>query len=183
MMNRRCASRALLLVIMSSTVMAQQTSSLYDLTTETLQGKPADLGMYRGKVTLVVNTASECGFIPQYAALQKLHDTYADRGFSVIGFPCNQFGEQEPGDAAGIATFCERNYGVTFPLGEKIDVKGERAHPLYRHLASAAPGILGTEAIKWNFTKFLIDREGKVVGRYAPATKPESIAKDIEALL
>ncbi|MDT3670953.1 MAG: glutathione peroxidase [Aromatoleum sp.] len=158
-------------------------ASVFDFETRRLDGSAMPLADFRGKVLLIVNTASECGFTPQYAALQKLHDSYADRGFSVIGFPCNQFGGQEPGDATAIATFCERNFGVSFPLGEKIDVKGEQAHPLYRHLTSTAPGILGTEAIKWNFTKFLIDREGQVVGRYAPATKPESIAKDIEALL
>ncbi len=158
-------------------------ASVFDFETRRLDGSAMPLADFRGKVLLIVNTASECGFTPQYAALQKLHDSYVDRGFSVIGFPCNQFGGQEPGDATAIATFCERNFGVSFPLGEKIDVKGEHAHPLYRHLTSTAPGILGTEAIKWNFTKFLIDREGQVVGRYAPATKPESIAKDIEALL
>lgn len=158
-------------------------ASVFDFETRRLDGSAMPLADFRGKVLLIVNTASECGFTPQYAALQKLHESYADRGFSVIGFPCNQFGGQEPGDATAIATFCERNFGVSFPLGEKIDVKGEHAHPLYRHLTSTAPGILGTEAIKWNFTKFLIDREGQVVGRYAPATKPESIAKDIEALL
>lgn len=158
-------------------------TSVFDFEARHLDGDVMPLADFRGKVLLIVNTASECGFTPQYAALQKLHDTYADRGFSVIGFPCNQFGGQEPGDATAIATFCDRNFGVTFPLGEKIDVKGEHAHPLYRHLTSTAPGILGTESIKWNFTKFLIDRQGKVVGRYAPATKPDSIAKDIEALL
>ena len=158
-------------------------TSVFDFDMRRLDGGAMPLADFRGKVLLIVNTASECGFTPQYAALQKLHDNYAERGFSVIGFPCNQFGGQEPGDAPAIATFCERNFGVSFPLGEKIDVKGEHAHSLYRHLTSAAPGILGTEAIKWNFTKFLIDREGRVVGRYAPATKPESIAKDIEALL
>lgn len=158
-------------------------ASVFDFETRRLDGSAMPLADFRGKVLLIVNTASECGFTPQYAALQKLHESYADRGFSVIGFPCNQFGGQEPGDATAIATFCERNFGVSFPLGEKIDVKGEHAHPLYRHLTSTAPGILGTEAIKWNFTKFLIDREGQVVGRYVPATKPESIAKDIEALL
>lgn len=158
-------------------------ASVFDFEARHLDGGAMPLADFRGKVLLIVNTASECGFTPQYAALQKLHDTYADRGFSVIGFPCNQFGGQEPGDAAAITTFCDRNFGVTFPLAEKIDVKGEHAHPLYRHLTSTAPGILGTESIKWNFTKFLVDREGKVVGRYAPATKPESIAKDIEALL
>ncbi|MCK0512978.1 glutathione peroxidase [Aromatoleum buckelii] len=141
------------------------------------------LAEFRGRVLLIVNTASECGFTPQYAALQELHDRFAPRGFSVIGFPCNQFGTQEPGSAEEIAAFCAKNYGVSFPLGEKIDVNGDNAHPLYRHLTSVAPGILGTEAIKWNFTKFLVDRNGQIVGRFAPATKPESIAREIEALL
>jgi glutathione peroxidase len=158
-------------------------TGVFDFETRRLDGTPMPLAEFRGKVLLVVNTASECGFTPQYAGLQKLQETYADRGFSVVGFPCNQFHEQEPGDAAQIAEFCERNYGVSFPLSEKIDVNGENAHPLFRHLTAAAPGILGTEAIKWNFTKFLIDREGKVAARFAPMTKPETITREIEALL
>ena len=163
--------------------MSGSAASVFDFETRRLDDAPMPLADFRGKVLLIVNTASECGFTPQYGALQKLQDTYADRGFSVLGFPCNQFGAQEPGDPAAIAAFCEQNYQVTFPLSEKVDVKGENAHALYRHLTSTAPGILGTEAIKWNFTKFLIDRNGQVVGRYAPQTKPESLARDIEALL
>ena len=158
-------------------------SSVFDFETRRLDGAPMPLADFRGQVLLIVNTASECGFTPQYAGLQKLHETYASRGFSVLGFPCNQFHAQEPGTADEIGAFCTKNFGVSFPLSEKIDVNGAAAHPLYRHLTSAAPGILGTEAIKWNFTKFLIDRDGKVAARFAPTTKPESIAADIEALL
>ncbi|CAI09780.1 glutathione peroxidase [Aromatoleum aromaticum] len=158
-------------------------ANVFDFETRRLNGAPMPLAEFRGKVLLLVNTASECGFTPQYEALQELHDRFAPRGFSVIGFPCNQFGGQEPGGAEEIAAFCAKNYGVSFPLSEKIDVNGDNAHPLYRHLTSVAPGILGTEAIKWNFTKFLVDRDGQVVARFAPATKPESIARDIEALL
>jgi glutathione peroxidase len=158
-------------------------SSVFDFETRRLDGASMPLAQFRGRVLLVVNTASECGFTPQYAGLQALHERYAARGFSVIGFPCNQFGAQEPGGPDEIATFCERNYAVTFPLAERIDVKGPDAHPLYRHLTAAAPGILGTEVIKWNFTKFLVDREGRVVARFAPTTKPEELASAIEALL
>ncbi|MDR8034191.1 glutathione peroxidase [Burkholderia cenocepacia] len=158
-------------------------STLYSFSAETLAGAPVSLDAYRGKVLLIVNTASECGFTPQYAGLQKLYDQYSARGFFVLGFPCNQFGKQEPGDAAQIGAFCERNYGVTFPMFAKIDVKGDHAHPLYRYLTDAAPGILGLKAIKWNFTKFLIDREGRIVKRYAPSTKPDEIAADVDKLL
>ena len=158
-------------------------STLYSFSAETLAGAPAPLDAYRGKVLLIVNTASECGFTPQYAGLQKLYDQYASRGFFVLGFPCNQFGKQEPGDAAQIGAFCERNYGVTFPMLAKIDVKGDGAHPLYRYLTDEAPGILGLKAIKWNFTKFLVARDGRIVKRYAPSTKPDEIAADIEKLL
>ncbi|MBN3772824.1 MULTISPECIES: glutathione peroxidase [Burkholderia] len=158
-------------------------STLYSFSAETLAGAPASLDAYRGKVLLIVNTASECGFTPQYAGLQKLYDQYAARGFYVLGFPCNQFGKQEPGDATQIGAFCERNFGVTFPMFAKIDVKGDHAHPLYRYLTDEAPGILGLKAIKWNFTKFLINREGRIVKRYAPSTKPDEIAADIDKLL
>lgn len=158
-------------------------SSLYNISARTLAGEPANLERYRGNVLLIVNTASECGFTPQYTGLQQLYERYRARGFEVLGFPCNQFGAQEPGDAAQIAQFCDRTYGVTFPMFEKIDVKGPNAHPLYRHLTAAAPGIFGTKAIKWNFTKFLVDREGHVVKRYASRTKPEAIARAIEGLL
>ena len=159
------------------------TPTVFDFETRRLDGTPMPLSDFRGKVLLIVNTASECGFTPQYAGLQKLQDDYAARGFSVIGFPCNQFGAQEPGDADEIAAFCTKNYGVGFPMSEKIEVNGPAAHPLYRHLTSCAPGILGTEAIKWNFTKFLVDRNGAAVARFSSATKPESMTREIEALL
>jgi len=158
-------------------------TSVHTFSARTLAGEPVMLDRYAGKVLLIVNTASECGFTPQYAGLQKLYEDYATRGLVVLGFPCNQFGKQEPGDAAQIGSFCEKNYGVTFPMFEKIDVKGANAHPLYHWLTGEAPGLLGLEAIKWNFTKFLVDREGNVVKRYAPVTKPDAIAGDIEKLL
>jgi glutathione peroxidase len=158
-------------------------SSIYTFTAQSLNGETISLDRYRGKVLLIVNTASECGFTPQYAGLQKLHETYAARGLDVLGFPCNQFGKQEPGDATQIGSFCEKNYGVTFQMFDKIDVNGANAHPLYRFLTSEAPGLLGLEGIKWNFTKFLVDRDGKVAERYAPTTKPDSITADIEKLL
>jgi glutathione peroxidase len=146
-------------------------------------GSQADLSAHKGKVLLVVNVASKCGFTPQYEGLEALHRRYADKGFEVLGFPCNQFGAQEPGNAEEIANFCSLTYDVTFPLLGKIDVNGPNAAPIYRHLKKEAPGVLGSEGIKWNFTKFLVDRSGKVVKRYAPQTKPEDIARDIEALL
>jgi glutathione peroxidase len=157
--------------------------TVFDFSAVTIDGKPVDLYAYKGKVLLIVNTASKCGFTPQYKGLQKVFEQYADRGFEVLGFPCDQFGHQEPGSEADINSFCEMNFGVSFPLFAKIDVNGKDAHPLFSHLKAEAPGLLGSEGIKWNFTKFLVDREGKVVSRYAPATSPESIAKDIEALL
>lgn len=138
---------------------------------------------YAGKILLIVNTASHCGFTPQYADLEALYQRYREQGLVVLGFPCNQFGSQEPGDAEEIASFCQKNYGVSFPMFAKIDVNGNDAHPLYQYLKKAAPGLLGSEGIKWNFTKFLVDRQGAVIGRYAPATAPESIAGDIEKLL
>ncbi|HKT95452.1 MAG TPA: glutathione peroxidase [Paraburkholderia sp.] len=146
-------------------------------------GTPVGLEQYAGKIMLIVNTASECGFTPQYEGLQRLHQQYAARGLAVLGFPCNQFGKQEPGDAAQIGAFCEKNFGVTFALFEKIEVNGANAHPLYKWLKGEAPGLLGIGRIKWNFTKFLVDRNGNVVKRYAPATKPDAIAADIESLL
>lgn len=157
--------------------------TVFDFELTRLDGAPMQLDAYRGKVMLLVNTASKCGFTPQYAGLQALHERFAARGFSVIGFPCNQFGAQEPGDADEIASFCSSNYGVTFPLSARIDVNGPKADPLFAYLSSAAPGILGTEAIKWNFTKFLINRDGNIVARFAPATKPEDLAEEIEKLL
>ena len=146
-------------------------------------GSRIDLAAHRGKVLLVVNVASKCGFTPQYDGLEELQRKYEDRGFTVLGFPCNQFGAQEPGDAEEIANFCKLTYDVSFPLLGKIEVNGPNAAPIYRHLKTEAPGLLGSEAIKWNFTKFLVDRSGKVVKRYAPQTKPADIARDIEALL
>lgn len=157
--------------------------TVFDFSATTIDGKPLDLSAYRGKVLLIVNTASKCGFTPQYKGLQKMFEQYADRGLEVLGFPCDQFGHQEPGTEADINSFCEMNFGVSFPLFAKIDVNGKEAHPLFAHLKAEAPGLLGSEGIKWNFTKFLIGRDGKVISRYAPATSPESIAKDIEALL
>ena len=158
-------------------------STLYDFTVNDIHGKPVALDRYKGKVLLVVNTASECGFTPQYKGLEALYEKYRAKGLEVLGFPCNQFGGQEPGSEAAIEQFCEVNYGVTFPLFAKVDVNGDDAAPVYRYLKSSKPGLLGTEAIKWNFTKFLVDREGKVVARYAPKETPESIAPAIEKAL
>jgi glutathione peroxidase len=158
-------------------------SQIYSFSARALNGGDVSLERFRGKVLLIVNTASECGFTPQYAGLQQLYEHYAARGLDVLGFPCNQFGKQEPGDAAQIGAFCDKNYSVTFPMFDKIDVNGAHAHPLYRYLTGEAPGVLGIEAIKWNFTKFLIDRDGNVVKRYAPMTKPDAIVSDIEKLL
>ncbi len=159
------------------------TDTVYSFHATALDGSDVALDSYRGKVLLIVNTASECGFTPQYAGLQELHTQYAARGLAVLGFPCNQFGGQEPGDAAQIGAFCEQRFGVSFPLFGKIDVKGEHAHPLFRWLTEEAPGLLGIKAIKWNFTKFLVGRDGRVIKRYAPTTKPAEIAADIEAQL
>ena len=158
-------------------------STLYDFTVNDIHGKPVALDRYKGKVLLVVNTASECGFTPQYKGLEALYEKYRAKGLEVLGFPCNQFGGQEPGSEAAIEQFCEVNYGVTFPLFAKVDVNGDHAAPVYRYLKSSKPGLLGTEAIKWNFTKFLVDREGNVVARYAPKETPESIAPAIEKVL
>ncbi|MDR3384927.1 glutathione peroxidase [Cupriavidus basilensis] len=158
-------------------------SNVYQFEASSLAGLPVPLSQFSGKVLLIVNTASECGFTPQYAGLQALQDQYAASGLEVLGFPCNQFGKQEPGDAAQIGQFCESRFHVTFPMFGKIDVKGDNAHPLYRWLTSEKPGVLGLEAIKWNFTKFLLRRNGTVFKRYAPTTKPEDIKRDIETLL
>lgn len=157
--------------------------NVFDFQANSLDGAPVDLARWRGHVLLIVNTASECGFTPQYGGLEQLYQQFKDRGLMVLGFPCNQFGKQEPGTAAEIGAFCEKNYGVTFPMFSKVDVNGDDAHPLYKHLKQEAPGVLGTQAIKWNFTKFLVDKNGKVVERYAPQTKPDEIASDIERLL
>jgi len=157
--------------------------TITDFTVKAANGTPASLAAYAGKVLLIVNTASKCGFTPQYEGLEALHRDYADRGFEVLAFPCNQFGAQEPGDAAEIANFCTLTYDVTFPVFAKVDVNGGDADPLFDRLKTDAPGVLGSKAIKWNFTKFLVDREGKVVDRYAPTTKPADIRTDIEKLL
>lgn len=156
---------------------------VYQFSAESLAGEPVALSRFEGQVLLIVNTASECGFTPQYTGLQQLQDEYGQRGFSVLGFPCNQFGKQEPGDAQQIGAFCESRFQIRFPLFAKIDVNGANAHPLYRWLTSEAPGLLGIGAIKWNFTKFLLRRDGTVFKRYAPTTRPEDIKADIEALL
>ena len=166
--------------------MAAIAESVFDFEAETLDRTPKKLADFRGKVLLVVNTASQCGFTPQYAGLEKLYERYKDQGLVILGFPCNQFGAQEPGSAAEIGAFCQKNYGVSFPMFAKIEVNGASAHPLYRYLKKEKPGILGPlggGAIKWNFTKFLVNRQGQVVARYAPSTKPLSLAGDIEKLL
>ncbi len=157
--------------------------TLYDIEATTIDGATKKISDYAGKAMLIVNVASRCGFTPQYAGLEALYRKFADRGLAVLGFPCNQFGAQEPGSEKEIASFCSATYDVTFPMFAKIDVNGENAHPLYRLLKREAPGILGSEAIKWNFTKFLVDREGHVVKRYASTDTPDEIAKDVEALL
>ncbi len=158
-------------------------TAITDMAVTAADGSTASLERWRGQALLIVNTASKCGFTPQYEGLEALHRRFAERGFAVLGFPCNQFGAQEPGDAAEIANFCSLTYDVTFPVFAKIDVNGADADPLFERLKAEAPGLLGTRAVKWNFTKFLIDRTGRVVHRYAPTTKPEDIAADIEALL
>ena len=156
---------------------------VYDFEVNRLNGESAKLSEYRGKALLIVNTASKCGFTSQYSGLEKLYGKFQARGLEILGFPCNQFGKQEPGGSEEIAEFCSVNYGVTFPMFEKIDVNGKNTHPLYQHLKSEAPGLLGSEPIKWNFTKFLVNREGEVVERYGSTTKPEQIESDIEAAL
>ncbi len=157
--------------------------SLFDIEVETLEGEAGTLAPYRGRVLLVVNVASRCGFTPQYAGLEALYRAYRERGFTVLGFPCNQFGGQEPGDADEIRDFCSTRYTVSFPMFAKIEVNGPNAHPLYQYLKSAQPGLLGTEAIKWNFTKFLVGRDGGVLRRYAPNDTPEAIGRDLAPLL
>ena len=159
------------------------TPTINEFTLPSLTGGTLRLADYAGQVMLLVNTASECGFTPQYAGLEALWRAYRERGFVVLGFPCNQFGHQEPGDAAEIGQFCSKNYGVSFPMSGKIEVNGAQAHPLYQYLTRRAPGLLGTEAIKWNFTKFLVDRNGEVVARYAPTSKPADLTAEIERLL
>jgi len=157
--------------------------SIYDIEVKDIRSNDVKIADYKGKVMLIVNTASECGFTYQYQGLEKLYNEFKDRGVVVMGFPCNQFKGQEPGDEAQISEFCELNFGVTFPLFAKVDVNGDNAAPLYNYLKEAKPGLLGSKRIKWNFTKFLVDQDGNVVGRYAPTTKPKEIWSDIEALL
>lgn len=158
-------------------------ASVHEFKARAITGEEIPLDRYKGKALLIVNTASACGYTPQYAGLEALHKKYQDRGFAVLGFPCNQFGKQEPGSEAEIAAFCKKNYDVTFPMFAKVDVNGDQAHPLFDYLKKSLPGLLGTEPIKWNFTKFLIDKEGKPIERFSPATKPESIEKTVETLL
>jgi glutathione peroxidase len=158
-------------------------TSIYDFKAKSLDGKDVDLADYKGKALLIVNTASKCGFTPQYEGLEKLYETYKDKGLAILGFPCNQFGAQEPGSASEIGQFCMKNYGVSFPMFEKIEVNGANAHPLYNWLKDEKPGVLGTKNIKWNFTKFLVNRDGKVVERFAPTAKPADLAKPIEKVL
>jgi glutathione peroxidase len=158
-------------------------TTTYDFEASLLDGTPQKLDAYRGKVLLIVNVASKCGFTPQYEGLEALYRAHRDQGFEILGFPCNQFGHQEPGDASDIRSFCSTQYDVTFPLFAKIDVNGASTHPLYRFLKHAAPGVLGSEAVKWNFTKFLVGRDGKVLRRYASADAPEKIGKDLAAVL
>jgi glutathione peroxidase len=157
--------------------------SLYDLEALSIDQHTVPLSRYKGQVMLIVNTASACGFTPQFAGLEKLHQTYADKGLAVLGFPCNQFANQDPGDEAQIANFCQTNYGVSFQMMAKVKVNGSEAHPLYQWLTAQAPGILGSKAVKWNFTKFLVGRDGQVLKRYAPQDAPAKIAQDIEAAL
>jgi glutathione peroxidase len=158
-------------------------ATIHDFEAQQINGQPVALAQFRGQPLLIVNTASACGFTPQFAGLEKLHETYGARGLVVLGFPCNQFGAQDPGSNDEIAQFCQVNYGVSFPMMAKVDVNGDTAHPLYRWLTAEAPGLLGTKAIKWNFTKFLVGKDGRVIKRYAPNDAPESLAKDIEDAL
>lgn len=158
-------------------------SNIYQFEAELLEGETKALADYKGKVMLIVNTASKCGFTPQFAGLEKLHEKYKAQGLEVLGFPCNQFGGQEPGTNKEIGAFCQRNYGVSFPMFAKVDVKGPEAHVIFRFLTREAKGILGSRNIKWNFTKFLVGRNGEVLGRYAPTTKPDALEADIEKAL
>jgi len=158
-------------------------SSVYDFSAASLDGREVPLATFRGDVLVVVNTASKCGFTPQYEGLEAVYRSYKDRGFAVLGFPCNQFGHQEPGTAEEIASFCSLNFNVSFPMFSKIDVNGADAHPLYQYMKQQMPGLLGSQAIKWNFTKFLVDRAGQVVARHAPTATPASLSRDIEELL
>lgn len=173
-------------LFMLPTLSAKDTAmaaSFYDFSAQSLDGKDVSMSDFKGKVVLVVNVASKCGFTPQYTGLEDLYKKYKDRGLVILGFPCNQFGNQEPGSSAEIKQFCSLNYPVSFPIFSKVEVNGDKAHPLYNYLKKEQTGLLGTEAVKWNFTKFLVDRSGKVVDRYAPQTTPESLGPDVEKLL
>ena len=190
LLRRSTGQHDILRVRFAEEKMVETENTVFDFNADPLiatsNAQPQKLADFRGRVLLIVNTASQCGFTPQYAGLEKLYRAYKDHGLVVLGFPCNQFGAQEPGSAAAIGAFCEKNYGVSFPIFAKIDVNGPNAHPLYRYLKKQKPGLLGPiggGAIKWNFTKFLIDRNGRVVARYAPSTKPETLAPAIEKLL
>jgi len=158
-------------------------NALFDIPVTTIKGEQKTLADFGGKAVLVVNTASKCGFTPQYKGLENVWQQYKDQGLVVLGFPCNQFGKQEPGDEGAISEFCELNFGVSFPLFKKVDVNGSNAHPLFVNLKKSAPGLLGSQGIKWNFTKFLVSADGKVIKRFAPTTKPEDLTAEIEALL
>ncbi len=158
-------------------------SSIHDFEALSIDGKPVSLAQFKGQPMLIVNTASACGFTPQFGGLEKLHKTYGERGLVLLGFPCNQFGSQDPGSNDEIASFCQLNYGVTFPMMEKVNVNGADAHPLYQWLTAEAPGLLGSKAVKWNFTKFLVGKDGRVIKRYAPQDAPEKLASDIETAL
>ena len=175
------------LILWRSTAVSKNSTpgvnSIYNCTAKSLDGKELSLSQFEGKVLIIVNTASKCGFTPQYTELEQLYQKYSPQGLVVLGFPCDQFGHQEPGDSSEIANFCQKNYGVTFPMFEKIDVNGDGAHPLYKFLKSKAPGALGSQGIKWNFTKFLVDKDGTVMKRYAPTVKPLDISSDIERTL
>ncbi|MGA8785455.1 MAG: glutathione peroxidase [Polaromonas sp.] len=163
--------------------MTSPAHTVYDFEARQIDGQDIALSGFRGKVMLIVNTASQCGFTPQFGGLEDLHKSYAGKGLVVLGFPCNQFGAQDPGNDSEIASFCQVNYGVSFPMMSKVDVNGPAAHPLYKWLTSEAPGLLGSKSIKWNFTKFLIGKDGEVIKRYAPLDKPADLTKDIEAAL
>ena len=163
--------------------MASNTSTVYDFEARQIDGQNIALSAFKGKAMLIVNTASQCGFTPQFGGLEELHKAYSGKGLVVLGFPCNQFGAQDPGQDSDIATFCQVNYGVSFPMMSKIDVNGPAAHPLYQWLSGEAPGLLGSKSIKWNFTKFLVGKDGRVIRRYAPLDKPADLVKDVEAAL
>ena len=179
----KCVAMFAVLILCSVLVNVAQSASPLVGEVKKIDGTAVDLGKYKGKVVLVVNVASQCGATPQYAGLQKLYDKYKEKGLVVLGFPANEFGKQEPGDEGAISEFCELNFGVSFPLFKKVDVNGSDAHPLFVNLKKSAPGLLGSQGIKWNFAKFLVSADGKVIKRFAPTTKPEDLTAEIEALL